>query len=332
MPVDQERGSRTFNTWYFKTVDPAERHIWALMPGVCLDRRPGASFCFVRVLDGVTGRCVTHEYPMDQFWSSRRGFDIVCGHSRFAGTQVQLHMDGPDLCLTGDLQFAHLPQWPVGPWLHAPRGRVSPPVPLLEASHRVLSPDAHITGSLVMDGEDIDFTGGHAYIESDVPTQVAGSSVWVQSNHFDEPDMSLVASLSEVPVAGQLLTRIVVALVAGERVYRWTTWNGSRLTHLMADDRHAEFTVTNGVRTLEVWAGGGALAPRVLAPRPGVEARVLVHELDATVQVRLVAGSRAGRVVVVDARGRHAGLEVAGDMVLLSGRAQPECFSARPAQ
>lgn len=74
------------------------------------------------------------------------------------------------------------------------------------------------------------------------------------------------------------------------------------------------------------------MAPRMLTPRPGVEARVLVHELDATVQVRLIAGSRTGREVIADARGRHAGLEVAGDMVLLSGAAKPECLSARPAQ
>lgn len=331
MPVDRERDSRIFHTWYFKVVDPTERHIWALMPGVCLDRRRSSSFCFVRMLDGVTGRCVTHEYPMEQFWSSRRGFDIVCGHSRFTSTQAQLHMEGPDLRLTGELQFAHAPEWPTRPWLHRPGGPV-PTVPLLEASHRVLSPDAHITGSLTLDGDEVVFSGGHGYIESDVPTQMAGGSVWMQCNHFDDPGVSLVASVSDVPVAGQLLKRIVIALVSRGTVYRWTTWNGSRLTHFMDDDRHAEFTVTNGVRILEVWAGGGALAPRMLSPRPGVQTSVLVHELDATVQIRLISGSRGSGAVLADARGRHASLEVAGDMVLLSGSAEPEYFSARPAQ
>jgi hypothetical protein len=66
------RGWRSsgFDGWYFKVVDPSERHVWAIIPGIWMDRDPARQYCFIQFLDGRTGRTTMHRYPTQQFWSS----------------------------------------------------------------------------------------------------------------------------------------------------------------------------------------------------------------------------------------------------------------------
>ena len=99
------RRATAFDGWYFKIVDPQERFVRAIIPGVWMDRDPARQYCFIQILDGRTGRTTMHRYPFEQFWASRERFDIVCGHSRFSLSSMHLDIDAPDLRLTGDLRF-----------------------------------------------------------------------------------------------------------------------------------------------------------------------------------------------------------------------------------
>ena len=44
-----------FEGWYYKLVDPSERHRYALIPGLFVSDEPDKHHAFVRVLDSQTG-------------------------------------------------------------------------------------------------------------------------------------------------------------------------------------------------------------------------------------------------------------------------------------
>ena len=56
--------------------------------------------------------------------------------------------------------------------------------PFMECYHGVLSFDHTIAGSLAVDGQELDFTGGHGYIEKDWGQAFPKAWIWTQSNHF----------------------------------------------------------------------------------------------------------------------------------------------------
>jgi tocopherol cyclase len=319
------RGHRStaFDGWYFKIVDKTERHVWAIIVGVWMDRDPDKQYCFIQFLDGVTGRTTMHRYPVEQFWSSRDHFDIVCGRSRFSLTEIHVDVDEPELHLQGNLQLSASPGWPVRAWAPGAMGPLAF-LPFLEGYHGVLSLEPRLSGVLSLDGEDISFIDGKGYVERDWGSAFPRAWTWTQCNHFDEDHVCLSASIADIPLFGNVLRGIIVAFLYQGTLYRWATWNGSRLLSLRRDDEHAEFEVTNGYYGLEVWSGGHTSMGQVFAPRAGAMVQMLVEELSAIVQVRLVKHGRDGDTVIFEGRGRNAGLEISGDMPAMVGRAEVE--------
>jgi len=314
------RGWRSsgFDGWYFKVVDASERHVWAIIPGIWMDRDPAKQYCFIQFLDGWTGHTTMHRYPAQQFWSSRERFDVAVGRSRFSLTSLHVDIDDPDLHLTGDLQFSQSQGWPIRPWAPGAMGPFAF-LPFLEGYHAVTNVDPRIVGSLSEGGDEIDFTGGRAYMERDWGSTFPRAWVWTQSNHFDEDHVCLTASIADIPLAGRLLRGFIVGFLFEGVFYQWATWNGSRLAHFAYDDQHAEFTVVNAKHVLEVWSGGRSGMGQVFAPRAGAMTQMLVEELNAVVQVRLIERHAHGDVLLFEGRGRNGGLEISGDMVAAVG-------------
>jgi hypothetical protein len=203
-------------------------------------------------------------------------------------------------------------------------------LPFLEGYHAVTNVDPRIVGSLSEGGDEMDFTGGRAYMERDWGSAFPRAWVWTQSNHFDEDHVCLTASIADIPLAGRLLRGFIVGFLFGGVFYQWATWNGSRLAHFAYDDQRAEFTVVNGKHILEVWSGGRSGMGQVFAPRAGAMTKMLVEELNAVVQVRLIERHVHGDVLLFEGRGRNGGLEISGDMPVLAGGAETERLSTRP--
>jgi hypothetical protein len=314
------RGWRSsgFDGWYFKVVDASERHVWAIIPGIWMDRDPAKQYCFIQFLDGRTGRTKMHQYPSQQFWSSRERLDVAVGRSRFSLTSMHVDIDDPDLHLKGDLRFSPSQGWPIRPWAPGAMGPFAF-LPFLEGYHAITNVDPRIAGSLSEDGDELDFTGGRAYMERDWGSSFPRAWVWTQSNHFDEDHVCLTASIADIPLAGRVVRGFIVGFLFGGVFYQWATWNGSRLAHFAYDNEHAEFTVVNGKHALEVWSGGRSGMGQVFAPRAGAMTKMLVEELNAVVQVRLIERHADGNVLLFEGRGRNGGLEISGDMAAAEG-------------
>ena len=146
--------------------------------------------------------------------------------------------------------------------------------------------------------------------------------MWFQSNHFSAPPKrwggtSLTASVAIIPWLGSSFTGFIIGLWREGRLLRFATYTGARLEVLRVTDTEVTWTVRDRHYRLEMVAqraeGGLLRAPALV----DMDRRV-AETLNATVAVRLYEMGSADARLLFEDRGRHAGLEVVGDMARLA--------------
>ena len=309
-----------FEGWYFKIVDASEQQRWAVIPGVFIGQDAGSSHAFVQTLDGATGQSTYHRYPFESFRATPGELDISVGPNRFQRDAISLDIAGEQRQMKGELRFSGGVAWPVTLTSPGIMGWYAL-MPFMECYHGVLSFDHAIDGELTIDGVQIDFAGGRGYIEKDWGQAFPKAWVWMQSNHFATPGTSLTASVAVIPWLGSAFNGFIVGLWHAGRLYRFATYTGARLERQEVDDHTVRLQFSDkGPRgyCLEIEAtraqGGVLHSPERVAMLQRV-----MESLNATIRVRLLALD-TGRVLF-DELGRHAGLEVVGDLPPLKGPA-----------
>ena len=187
-----------FEGWYYKIIDSTGQNTWAIIPGIFRSRAPEKTHCFVQVFNGQTGHVAYHAYALDEFHSSGGPMDIRIGPNRFTKDRISLHIESSEGRLEGQLNFTDIVPWPVT--------LLSPGVmgwyawaPFMQCYHGIVSLDHAIEGSLAINTQQIDFTGGRGYTEKDWGRSFPASWIWFQTNHFDKPGTSLMASVAIIP-------------------------------------------------------------------------------------------------------------------------------------
>ncbi|RIL02012.1 MAG: hypothetical protein DCC71_16960 [Proteobacteria bacterium] len=309
------RGDRGpfFEGWYYKLVDASGAHRWAVIPGVFLgdDRARGESF--VQVLDGASGRATYHAAPLDAFSAASDAFDVRVGASRFRSDGIVLAVEDAERPVEGELRFRDLKPWPVTLRSPGVMGWYAW-VPFMECYHGVVSLDHAIEGRLRIGGETIDFSGGRGYTEKDWGQAFPSAYVWIQSNHFERAGVSLSASVAMIPWIGRSFRGFLVGLFCDGVLHRFTTYAGAKIESLEVDETHVRWTVRSARQRLVMRAtraAGGLLHAPV---RTEMHRRV-DETLQSTVEVELTAIGD-GRTLFAGV-GRHAGLEVHGDLETL---------------
>jgi hypothetical protein len=298
-----------FEGWYFKLVDRTETRRYAVIPGVFLHSDPALQHAFIQVLDGSAGSSHYHRFPFPEFESKRDSFDIRIGGSRMTNTGLMLRIDRDGQSVVGDLSFKGTTPWPVSLASPGIMGWYSW-APFMECYHGVLSLDHEIEGSLTVNGQEMDFSGGRGYVEKDWGKSFPHAHIWMQSNHFDSPGISLTASVAIIPWIRTSFPGFIVGLLLNGRLYRFATYTGATTTHLEILDRTIIWTMRDRDYTLSLRATrsqGGLLH----APTVTEMTHRLLESLTSTVDVTLTTN---GGTLLFSATGRNAGLEIGGSI------------------
>jgi len=301
-----------FEGWYYKIVDPTERHRLAVIPAIFLSEESEQQHAFVQVLEGETRSATYHRYPSQAFEWHETPFRVSVGSNVFGLDHLSLDIDTAERSVFGEIAFENTKPWPVS-WF-AP-GIMGPFawLPFLETYHGVLSLDHTLRGTLRVDGQSVSFDGGRGYIEKDWGASFPSAWVWLQTNHFSQPGTSLTASIARIPLGPFRFPGFIVGLWHQGRLHRFTTYNLSRIEHLHIGSSTLEWTLRSPRVRLEIIAtrAEGAL----LRGPSKVDMGVRVPEtLSAEVWVRLAVLSRGQLTTVFQDTGRHAGLEIVGDV------------------
>jgi hypothetical protein len=306
-PVYQGWGKkkRYFEGWYFKIVDPSEKQALAIIPGVAMDKH-GERQAFVQVLDGKKRTAAYHKYAMDEFSAQPGVFEITIANNLFSSSQLDVDLPG----LKGKLSFGSSVPWP-NRW-HSP-GIMGPYTfaPFMECYHGIVSMDHEITGNLSLEGQVIDFTGGRGYIEKDWGRSFPSAYFWMQSNHFEEPGISLKASVAKIPWVTGSFTGFIAGLWFKDKLYQFTTYNGTRLIRSHADLSTVKLFMENKHHRLELEASRDH-ATSLASPIQGFMDGRIEESMTALVRVQMM--EVPGRQVLFEGTGRNTGLEVAGNI------------------
>jgi hypothetical protein len=301
-----------FEGWYFKIIDRSEQHRFAFIPGIFLHKDSRKQHAFIQVLDGSSGVSTYHRYPDGEFCATGPPFALTVGESRFTGNGIDVKIQNEGHHIEGALRFDGTTPWPITFVSPGIMGWYSW-VPFMECYHGVLSLDHALSGSLVIDGREIDFSGGRGYIEKDWGRSFPSAHVWMQTNHFGTAGTSLSASVAIIPWIRTSFPGFIVGFLHDRHLYRFATYTGARIKKLNVTETGVDWTIVDKTHELSIHAtrSSGAL---LHAPTTTEMSQRLLESLVASVDVELTERSGA---VIFSGTGRQAGLEIGGDIPAL---------------
>jgi tocopherol cyclase len=298
-----------FEGWYYKCVNADETKRFAIIPGVYVSPVREKSHCFVQVFDSKADQVTFYRYPFEDFKPSPDSFEVLVGPNYFSKDEIRLALaqDGPSI--TGHLHFTDLTPWPVRFFSPGAMGWYAW-LPFMECYHGVVSMDHGIQGSLQVEEQKVDFTGGRGYIEKDWGKRFPEAWIWGQSNHFDQPGISLMLSVAIVPLFGYSMSGFIIGLLYAGKIIRFATYRRSRIENLAMEGSEIRLVVKNPSYRLHISAGrvdGGLFQ----APSSLEMDRRIIETLNATFSIQLE--DLQGHLIF-ESEGRHAGLETVGDL------------------
>ena len=278
---------------------------YAVIPGIAMDEE-GSKQAFIQVLDGKRETAVYHKFDFESFVSSKTEFYISIGNNSFTANSIELSLPG----MLGRLEFSSLVPWPK-PW-YSP-GIMGPYsfVPFMECYHGIVSMDHSISGKITTDTHVIDFGGGKGYTEKDWGRSFPSAYVWMQSNHFSLPGISVKASVARIPWIKSSFTGFIAGIWLHDRLFRFTTYNGTVLRKLQIDQLRVELVLENRNHQLSITACREA-ATSLASPIQGLMDGRIEESMTSRLEV-LLTDRKSGKVILQDT-GYHAGLEVAGEI------------------
>ena len=181
----------------------------------------------------------------------------------------------------------------------------------MQCYHGILSMNHSITGKLEINGRLIDFTGGRGYMEKDWGRSFPSGYIWMQTNHFSAPNISLKSSVAKIPYLGFSFVGYIAGVWLYDRLLEFTTYNGTKLRRSFVDEQRVNLIYENRKYRLEILAhrqAGTALA----SPIAGFMDGRIEESMTATVAVQLT--DKKNQQILLEDTGKNAGLEVAGNV------------------
>ena len=305
-PVEfQGRGKKQayFEGWYFKIVNASESNAYAIIPGIAMDDS-GNGHAFIQVLDGIKRWSRYHKFAIDSFVAASGVFDIAIEENRFSKDAIDINLPG----MKGRLRFQNSIPWPsrwYSPGIMGPFAFV----PFMECYHGIVSMDHTVSGQLEVEGEPVDFDNGRGYSEKDWGRSFPEAYVWMQSNHFSTPGVSLKTSVAKIPWMGKSFVGFIAGIWIHDRLLRFTTYNRSSLRKLSIASDRIELKLKNKKHILEIVVLRDSATSLASPIRGFMEGRI-EESMTSGMEV-LVTDSGTGQEIFRD-RGRNAAVEVAG--------------------
>ncbi len=292
-----------FEGWYYKFLNRDETKAFAVIPGIAMDGA-GNRHSFVQILDGKRKTSEYHKFDFESFTASADRFLVSIGNNRFSENSLSLDLPG----FAGKLFFSGNVPWPKSwrsPGIMGPYSFV----PFMECYHGIISMDHAVGGSLRCEGEEIDFAGGRGYIEKDWGTSFPKGYIWLQSNHFNDPGISLKISVAKIPWLRSSFVGFIAGIWTGDRLISFATYNGSVLDRVAADREKVVIVASNKNYILEISALRDH-AVSLASPIGGLMEGRIGETMSSRVEVNL--RDRKGGNTLFAGTGRNCSLEVAG--------------------
>ena len=291
-----------FEGWYFKNVDGGRNAVYSFIPGVSLNsENPHA---FIQVINGITGETQYIEYPLNQFRFSKNHFRVEVGSSVFSRDRMLLKIDSDIITVQGELSYSDHVLFPSNLLSPGIMGWYSF-VPFMECKHGIVSVSHAIRGSLSINENQVDFSGGKGYIEKDWGKSFPEAWIWLHSNHFEQTDACIMVSIAKIPWLGRYFSGLIAFLYLDGKFYHFTTYNGTVIQTLNHNDKQLIIVLKRDEEELRITAAMKN-AGTLMAPVSGKMSRRIKESVDSEIEVELHS---RGNLIYKD-KAVRTGLEV----------------------
>lgn len=292
-----------FEGWYFKNVSKDTTAVWAIIPGIAIDKQKNKK-AFIQFINGKNAETIYLEFDHSMFQFSSDSFFISIGKNTFSKRCMHLDIDQDGYQIKGDLFYSNLTSLPqhsllssnvMGPFAFLP----------MQCSHGILSMNHDISGRVTINDRCYDLQGGKGYIEKDWGTSFPERYVWMQSNHFSNNQTSLCVSLASIPKLGIQFTGILGVLLLNGKYHQFYTYNHSKIKSLVISDNQVKMVLKRKRERLEInieRKKSGSLH----APFIGTMDRKIAESIDAVINYQLFVKNK----LVSEGLGSIAGLEI----------------------
>jgi hypothetical protein len=302
-----DKKSQYFEGWYFKNVSSTGEHIWSIIPGISIVDKTN-KHAFIQLIDGKTAETWYMKFPIEDFSYSLNKFKVAIGKNQFSYDGFQLDIDSKEITVKGTVSFKNV---------HPLKSTFFNPgimgwysfVPFMECYHGLVSMNHDLDGSLVISNKLVDFAKGKGYSEKDWGHSMPSAWIWMQSNHFEKNDVSLMLSIAKIPWLGNSFTGFLCVFLLDGKIHRFASYTGAKIRQLEIGDESVNVVVRDKNYSLQIkaqHAGRGILA----APLYGAMDRRIAESVDATIELQVT--DKNGNEVF-SGKGKNAGLELVGD-------------------
>ncbi|MGO1367759.1 tocopherol cyclase family protein [Senegalia sp. (in: firmicutes)] len=299
-----------FEGWYFKLVDKEEENFLAIIPGISI-KDDGSSHSFIQVNDGNNNKAYYIEYLYKDFTYEEDKFIVKIGGNLFSKDKLILDIDTNDLKLKGKLEFKNNVEWPVKLLSPGAMGWFRF-MPFMECYHGVVSMNHDIYGNININSKTINFDKGKGYIEKDWGTSFPKTWIWAQSNHFSKENNSIFISIANIPFIGREFNGFLMGLLHEGKLYRFTTYTGSKINKLKYMDDSIEFTVSDSKYSLHVKIIKHNTT-RLISPKNGNMNGTVEESLTSSIEIELK--NKKNNTIIFKDIGRNSGFEVKGRLI-----------------
>ncbi len=275
-----------FEGWYYKQVTADGKHTISFIPGVNFEKTGANSFIQIIHLneqDDLNAFMI--DYPIEAFSSCDVPFSATVGKSVFSLDGISLDVESEEIVVKGNVQLLNLTRIKTSTLNPNIMGWFSY-IPFMECNHDIVSMHHELNGSLIVNGQVIDFTGGIGYIEKDWGRSFPSSYVWIESNHFDDSKTGLFCSVATIPFLAFSFEGFICNLIHKGVEYRFATYNGSKLLVNERSDNKVRLKFMHKEYSLEI-QGEVADTQNLIAPKMGSMNKTIKEGLSGKVEIHL---------------------------------------------
>ena len=296
-----------FEGWYHK-MSTSNGDTLVLIPGIYRSGVNSNETAFLMVYQGSNGHFDYIPYPVSEFNCEDKDYSLFLGENYFSLNKIDLKVKTDKINLIGTILSKDLKPWPVTLFEPGCMGWYSY-VPTMECFHGILSMNHTLNGQIKLNDSNVSFDGGKGYIEKDWGRNFPKNWVWAQSNHFQDPELSVSISLATIPWKKSQFSGYIVGVQHNNNLYRFTPYRRSKITHLKFDENSFEWHLKNGQTEVQFNIERGAKSSLLYAPDETDMVPKVAEYLDGKINCKLTIGGKT----IIDDQTNKAALEIIGD-------------------
>lgn len=294
-----------FEGWYYKCVSADGNHSIAFIPGISLTKEDSHSFIQMFVsFKGENLKSTYIRFAKKDFRAFENPFSVRINLNIFTEKEINVELKDETLQVYGVLNFEDMKKIETN-WKSPSIMGFFSYFSFMECNHGVMSMNHTLKGKLTINGEIVNFDGGRGYIEKDWGTSFPREYVWMQSNHFERPDISFMFSEAIIPFKIFNFDGLIVNLVANNKEYRFATYNGAKVVAKKITKKKVYYEITRNNLKLVVEAMNDKTVD-LPSPKNGAMNQSIKEGLSGKIKLKLYENNQ----LIVDDMGQNAGLEI----------------------